>query len=257
MGWFRVGSAQVTTTVLVTALAALGALVAALVPPVAAGGVMVVDAVLAGQLWRLLTWPFVEPFALWTVITLLLFWYFGKLLEDELGHRRMATFLAGLWAIVTASHCFAGLVLPGTSYLMGLRDLELILILLFIAESPTRPFFFRIPAWVIGVVILLLQLLPLVTDGNLGAILGLVLALLGGALWARSNGLLRGVSWLPARRRRPARRRPARPSRQQRRAHSDAERLDALLDKINAQGMDALSKRERAELTKLSERRRR
>lgn len=264
MVWFRIGSLRVTTTVFVAIAAAVGSLVSIFVGPLYYFGAMMPKPVLAGQVWRLVTWPFVEPFSIWTVVSIAIFWYFGKLIEEELGRNKMASFLAGLWGIVTATYFFAGLLLPGYAALAGISSLELLLILLFIAEAPNRPFFFGIPAWVVGAVLLALQLIPLAATGNLGSLLALAVSLIGAAYWAKRHGLLAGVTWLPGSspRRRQKRNRltvmqPTTSTKAERKARNAEARLDSLLDKINASGMGSLSKAELAELRKLSQRRKR
>lgn len=47
--------------------------------------------------------------------------------------------------------------LPGSTMLMGLSMIQLLIILLFIMEQPNRPFFFGIPAWIIGAILVGLQ----------------------------------------------------------------------------------------------------
>ncbi|MDU7361062.1 MAG: rhomboid family intramembrane serine protease [Propionibacteriaceae bacterium] len=267
MSWFHIGKLQVTTTVLVALIAGIGSLVALFVAPMVYFGAMLSDGVMAGEVWRLVTWPFVEPFGIWTVLSIFFFWYFGNFIEDQLGKVRMARFLVGLWAMVTAAYFVADLLLPGSAPLAGIGLIQLLLILLFIADAPNRPFFFGIPAWVLGAILLGLQLLPMVAAGNLGALAGLVLSLFGAAFWARRFGLLADITWLPGapqrRRRKPAHLRVVqekavtKPTREERKARNAESRLDELLDKINASGMDSLSRSELAELKKLSKNRKR
>lgn len=266
MYWFRIGKLEVTTTVFVALAAGLGSLVALFSRSLTVFGAMFSSAVMRGEVWRLVTWPFVEPFSIWAVLTIFFFWYFGNAIEDQLGKQRMASFLVGLWVIVSLAYLAADLLLPGSAPLAGLGLIQLLLILIFIAEAPNRMFFFRIPAWVFGAIILALQLLPMIAAGNLGALTGLVLSLFGAAVWARRFGLLTQFTWLPGpQRRRPRSRgrlrvveaKPPKPSPAERRQQNAEAKLDALLDKINASGMDSLSKSELAELHKLSKNRKR
>lgn len=263
--WFQLGRLSVTTTVFATLLVAVGTVVGAFAGLVNVTAFLPSLALQQGHLWRLFTWPFVDTVSIWTIITFLIFWYFGTFLEQTLGKERMAWFLVTVWAVTTAAHVVAGILLPASTALYGLRMFQLIILLLFIAESPHRRFFFGIPAWVLGAVILGLQLLSMVSFRDWGGLLGLLLTLFGVAVFARRLGLLSEYSWLPGNpsRERPRQRRPkarnTRPSGRTstKRAPSDEERMDELLAKISAGGIGSLSSRERAELEKLRQRRNR
>ena len=82
--WFRIGELDVTTTVLVSLLCVAGIFVW-----VADSGTLLHLAVLPhdvwnGQIWRLVTWPFVsapDPQFLWTVLRIAIFWWFARDLE--------------------------------------------------------------------------------------------------------------------------------------------------------------------------------
>lgn len=261
--WFRLGRMDVTTTVLVTLLGAVCTVLGAFIPGLLGMTLLVPGLVLGGEVWRLVTWPFVDTIGIWSVLTLAIFWYFGTMVENRLGRRRMAAFLVALWAIITGAHVLAGLVLPGSTVALGLSMFQLVLLLLFIAEEPSRPFFFGIPAWVLGLVIVGLQVLSLISMRNWGALVALALTLALAAVVARQGfGFLSGASWMPSaprvRRPAPAPRVPTRRERVAQQRHADdEERIDELLGKISAGGLHSLSKKERAELEQLRQRRRR
>lgn len=261
MHWFRIGRLEVTTTVLVVLLGAIGTLVGALVPPVLNGAMLHVPELLSGEVWRLVTWPWVDRPILWTILTFFIFWYFGKYLESDLGRDRMMSFLFGLWLILTAAHTVAGLMLPGSTILIGLGMIQLLMILLFIMEQPKRPFFFGIPAWIIGAILIGLEVLNNVAMGNAGGLVALVLSLGGTLLWAQRFGLLTGLPRFaqprPARPKVKAKAKPRRAPRTPERDLSDDERMDQLLDKINASGFDSLTEKERDEMLRITERRQR
>ncbi|WP_297742999.1 rhomboid family intramembrane serine protease [uncultured Tessaracoccus sp.] len=261
MPWFRIGRVDVTTTVLVVLLASIGALIGTVSSAARAAGVLTAPHVFSGEPWRLITWPWIDVLSIWSIFTLVIFWYFGKMLESDLGRDRMASFLVGLWAVVTASHLFASMFLPGSTMLMGLSMIQLLIILLFIMEQPNRPFFFGIPAWIIGAILVGLQVLGLVVRGNAGGLVALLLSLGGGAVWARRYGLLSALPWALPKARAPRAPRPSRaaeapkPTRNQRRARSDEDRLDELLEKISKEGLGSLSRSEHDELLAIRERR--
>lgn len=265
--WFQMGSLSVTTTVFTTLLVALGTVVGAFVGLANTTAFTPALAIQEGQLWRLFTWPFVDTVSIWTIITFLIFWYFGSFLEQTLGKERMAWFLVMVWAVTTVAHVVAGILLPASTVLYGLRMFQLVILLLFIAEAPQRRFFFGIPAWVLGAVILGLQLLSMVSFRDWGGLLGLLLTLFGVAVFARRLGLLSQYDWLPGsptqkrqkqqkRQKRPHAARPARGAASKRHM-SDEERMDELLGKISAGGLHSLTQKERAELEKLRQRRNR
>jgi hypothetical protein len=221
------------------------------------------DAVAAGQVWRFVTWPFATDLSIWTVITLALFWYFGTELERVIGHSRMAWLLVGMWASLTAAYTLVALVLGGGPGLQSLDFIQFLLLLLWIAEYPRRPFFFSIPAWVVGAILVGVRVLGLIAGRDGAGLLSLLISFALVAMVARAVGLLGDYPWIPGRPadgRRPAAHAPRTgraSSRAESRHTSDRDRLDALLDQINAKGLNSLTDAQRRELLKLRERLRR
>lgn len=212
----------------------------------------------AGELWRVFTWPFANTVSLWGVLNLFFFWYFGTDLERQVGRTRMAWLLVGIWASLTVSATLVGLVLSG-QVLAGIGLIQFAVLLLWIAEYPNRPFFFGIPAWVIGLVLIGVQVLDMLAARSAASLLSLLLSLALVAITGRSVGLLNDYPWIPGRapgRQTKARkpRTPRRKTRDQRRRQSDRERLDTLLDQINEGGIHSLTDAERKEMKRLSER---
>ncbi len=261
--WFRIGRLEVTTVVLVVLVAVGFGLAWVAMPSLPATLLYTPEAVAAGEVWRLVTWPFANILDLWTVITLALFWYFGTEIERLIGHARMVWLLLGMWASLTAAYTVVALILGGGGGLAGLGTIEFLLLLLWIAEYPSRPFFFSIPAWVVGAVLVGVQILGLLAARDISGLLSLVFSFVLVAIVARSVGLLAEYAWIPGRvvRGRPVTARAPRMSRsstrQASRHASDRERLDALLDQINAGGLNSLTESQRRELMKLRDRLRR
>ncbi|MGA4669274.1 rhomboid family intramembrane serine protease [Propionibacteriaceae bacterium Y1923] len=258
-GWFRLGRLEVTSTIAVVLLGAIGIVVSAFVPGLTALATFIPSAVLDGQVWRLVTWPWLDQVSLWSLVTLVMLWFFGGDLEREIGRRPMAWLYVGCWAILTVLSLGIGLLLGG-GFMLGLGSIQLLLILLWIADNPRRPFFFGIPAWVIGLVIVAMQLLTMIAVRSIGSLVSLLVSFVLVAILARSLGLLGDYDWIPGKRRArqtlaaaPKKSRQA--ARQERRRTSDAQRIDELLDKINANGIHSLSAAERRELQTLRERR--
>lgn len=286
-GWFRLGSIEVTTTVLIVVLSVLSVVEWAFEGtggPVQSHLALSPDSVVNGQLWQLLTWPVAYPYGvgLFGILAIAFFWYFGTEIESLLGKRRTAWFLGLitvglglLWVGLVELTGISNGILSGAFQLDGINQLELMVLLVFIAEYPNRRFFFNIPGWVIGVVIVALYVLGYVGNRQWLYLLDFLLGLVLTALVARSLGLMSEWSQVP---RVSLQRRPRRPRRRRRGASApagptvvqgpwqpadpppvsrDQAALDALLDKISATGMDSLTDHEREQLLVLRERLRR
>ena len=271
--WFRLGKLDVTSTMLVVLIGAVGVVASAFAPVLYQVGRFVPAEVLQGQVWRAVTWPFVDGISLWTILTLVLLWYFGRDLENQVGRRPMMSLYVALWAILTVVAFVVGLAMGGGA-MAGLRSIQFIVLLLWIAEYPRRPFFFGIPAWVVGAVLVALQVLSYIAIRDLAGLASLVVTFFVAAVVARRFGLLSDLSWLPGRRgsaprirqgggvRAPQAAAPRTPraARAEQKAAarqaSDHERMDALLEKISEQGIHSLTPAERKELEALRERRR-
>ncbi len=273
--WFRVGTLDVSTTVFVTGVSVFTFILYAFSPNFLLSLVLFPDAVRSLQLWRVVTWPFANVDAsLWTVITIFFFWYFGARIEEQLGRAKMARFLVmltlgfGLLAVLISA--------PFGSFqpiLYGLGQIELVILLLFIAENPHMRFFFNIPGWVIAAILVALPIIQMLGNRQGLLLLNLLLGLGLAALMARSMGMLAEYSFVP--KIGGASGGGARPRRQRRKRsgksggggvvagpwagssappNSDRARLDALLDKISEGGMDSLSKSEKEQLQTLRRR---
>ena len=271
--WFRLGKLDVTSTMLVVLIGAVGVVASAFAPVLYQVGRFVPAEVLQGQVWRAVTWPFVDGISLWTILTLVLLWYFGRDLENQVGRRPMMSLYVALWAILTVVAFVVGLAMGGGA-MAGLDSIQFIVLLLWIAENPRRPFFFGIPAWVVGAVLVALQVLSYIAIRDLAGLASLVVTFFVAAVVARRFGLLSDLSWLPGRRgsaprirqgggvRAPQAAAPRTPraARAEQKAAarqaSDHERMDALLEKISEQGIHSLTPAERKELEALRERRR-
>lgn len=277
--WFRIGNVDITTTVLVAALCVASMVVWAIDASLLEPFVLNADKVRRGQVWRLVTWPLVNtPESIWSILTIAIFWYFGRELEGLLGRNRFAWFLV-ITTVVPA--IVASLV---DVDVWGLEFLQLAVLLVFIAEYPQARFFFNIPAWVIGAVIVALQVLVLVGNRDGSGLIFLTVLLATAVLVARSLGLASTLAWIPqiplpafvsgARSSGPRRSAsgkvrggkqrgrtvvegpwaaPPSPAPRPDAAAAQAE-LDELLDKISASGLDSLTPDEKRRLNELSKR---
>ena len=283
--WFRIGEIDIGSAAFLASLCAISVLVYGLGD---AGKrllrrlALIPDDVWSGQVWRLVTWPLANGFdqrLLWTAVAIALLWYFGGRLEEQIGRTRMTVLLAAL--IVLPGIVGAVLDLPQA----GVRSIEIAVLLIFIAEYPTIRFFFGIPAWVLGLVYVVTDLLQISADGTGDQLLFYLTSLVIAALAARAVGMLTaypGIPQLPlpdsltgtrsSGPRRSARGRvrgkgsgkprvvegpwsapstPAVPSPDAAAAQAE---LDGLLDKISESGLDSLSADEKRRLNELSKR---
>jgi len=284
-GWFRVGSVDVTTVLLVTAVSLVSFVVWAFEPPgktIQNHLTLDADAFLHGQVWRLFTWPIAYPhgMGIFDIIAVALFWYFGTEIERQLGRKRMAWFLGLvtvalglLWVALVELTPVSNGIGGGGFALSTLNQLELMVLLVFIAEYPGRRFFFNIPGWVICVVIIGISVLGYLGNRNYLLLLDFVIGLALTAVIARSMGLMAELTWVPNL---AIRRKPKKPKRSRRSTGGqgtvvtgpwnppptppvsrDQAELDALLDKIHAHGMDSLTAQEKDQLLVLRDRLRR
>jgi membrane associated rhomboid family serine protease len=259
--WFRVGSLEVSTVVLVSLLGVASGIAWVVMPSLPNLLFFHPWLVASGEVWRVVTWPLAN--SIWVLITALILWYFGSELERILGRARMLWLILGAWASLTVASTLVTL-LPGLtgSSLAGLDLIQLVILLLWIAEYPNRPFFFGIPAWIFGTIIIAIQALSMIAGRAFGSLLSLVFSLVLVAMMARRFGLLGAYEWIPGRPgARPAAAAPPRTRhvprsevRREQQRMTDREQLDALLDQINDHGIQSLTDAQRRELMRLRDR---
>jgi membrane associated rhomboid family serine protease len=256
--WFRVGRLEITTVMFVILITVASWVAWVIYPPMAQAFAFIPAPTFSGQLWRLATWPLADGLSFIGVLNLFFFWYIGTELEGQIGRRRMAWFLGGVWLALTLAAVVIGLVAPAAVALFGVGLIEFAVLLVWVAENPRRPLFFGIPAWVFGAVLLGIEVLTLMAGRGWGTLLSLLLGLLGVALVAKRQGLLAGVAMVPGKPRapRPARRTASARAEQHQSAKraADRARLDVLLDRINETGLHSLTDAERKELVDLRNR---
>ncbi len=298
--WFRIGEFEVTTTVLVTGIGVLSMFIWALNPNFfnpfyfLTNDIGTIGSVRSGQIWRLATWPLVNEPSIWAVITLAIFWYFGRDVEAMFGRNRFLGFLAAI-TIIPAAIVFIITLIPGVDAFhtasTGMRLIEMGVFAVFVAEHLTARFFFGIRAWVLGLVFLGLDILQFIGIRDWGSLLHELLIVSLSLVLVRSFGFADDLRWvprlaLPGSGRKPSTR-PMRPSVAKRpgvargvkgpkgpkrrggrqaavvagpwagtpmTAGVDHQLLDRLLDKVASGGIDSLSGPERKQLDELSRR---
>ena len=263
--WFSVGTLDVTTTVLVTALCVASLFVWAADVVAWSQTALIPSEVKNFQVWRLITWPLTNDLsgnrAIWNVVSIALFWFFGKEIESQIGRAKFAWTLA----IVTV---VSGLVATGLDVTtFSIRSIEVALFVVFVLQNPRAQMFFGIPAWVLAAVLVGVEVLQYVSD-RVPELIVLLFTTIAATVWSvRSFGLLSNLQWLPQinlgqRTRKPAKRKfsgpvvvhggwPTTPTYTP--MHDQAE-VDRILDKIAAVGMDGLSSDEKKRINDASKR---
>lgn len=304
-GWFRVGTVDITSTFLVLLIWTVTLVVWTVEGPglpVQQWLFLEPSQVLRGELWRVATWPFGHfAFDLVDVLSAAMVGMFGTHLERDSGRKPFGALLVAIVLLLSIGATILSLVIDGGGG-FDLGMLALILLLLFCAEHPRAPFFFGIPAWVIGSVFAAIAILNDIHDRQWLALATLLLCAWFIGLAAYQIGLLRAyprlfrdlafVERFEARQRdrsRPSDRPTKKPKAKRSRGglasklgrqpeaeivemptaprrsvppvvvpdtvNADDLALDALLDKISAGGMDALTDDERRQLDEIRARR--
>ncbi|CAN5162914.1 hypothetical protein BH09ACT11_BH09ACT11_18030 [soil metagenome] len=276
--WFRIGSLDITTSWLMVLVSIAGFVVYAV-----AGSSSTLELNLAlwgdapitqGKVWQFITWPFSHwqtSSVFWDALAVFFLWWFGQELEASLGKVKYLWFLIATTVALGVVMSVMFLVEPFLGgFLASASMLQLMVLLVWIAEGPNRMFMFNIPAWVFGLIIVGLQVVSMMGNGYWGQLLHLFLSLFVVALIAKGFGLLREFSFIPQMRVRrkpklrsvpPRSNLPPTPSKWNPPPTAplgrDEARMNELLDKILDSGQDSLSAAERAELEALRLRRRR
>lgn len=269
--WFRIGALDVTTTVLAIAAVLLSFIVYAVDRATVLRLALLTSEVRDGELWRVLTWPLYNRPSGWAFISLILFFLWGSQIEDLLGRKRMA-WLIGWMTIVPAAILVVATAQPESGG--GMRWIGVAFFLLFAIEFPGVRFFFNIPAWVLALGFVAIDVLGLLGDRFYDDLFLYVLVIGTGVVVMRQFGLaIATASVIPqlwkgsGATRRPAQPRRAKGKRSKaplsvvpdwtspRQSMRDAEaEVNELLDKIARSGMDSLTPEERRRLNDASRR---
>ena len=205
-GWFRLGTLDVTTTALLVGLSMVSWFVYAISPSLLFRGAFVSDLVADGEVWRLVTYPVVNPPVgdlgfLWVVITLAFFWWVGHHVEEQAGRKPYTALILAMTVVpavvvtlIGANNEINGRWSAG-SY--GLVPLALAFLVVFALDNPQVRGFFNLPIWVFAAAYVLLTVLQLV-GGRLWAQLILsLLIIVVGVVGSRQLGMLTGYDVIP------------------------------------------------------------
>lgn len=286
-GWFKVGQVEATTSVLLAAATTVSVVLWVVSKTIFVVPLILTDAAIRGlELWRLVSWPFVNDPDIWIILSIAMVFLVGSDIEREVGRRRYAWMIGAIVVIPAAA---ASLFEPMFTY--GINHMVSALFVVLVLWRPMARTFFDIPLWVIVVLFEVLQLLQLLDARNSASFAGLftfwAVGLIVAALMARSYDLteftqipklpmpqfVTGDPYAKSNRARekaqrgkpkgttPLRRRadkgpapviPIRP--EPRLDRADQADMDALLDKISETGIDSLTPDERRRLDEHSRR---
>jgi Family of unknown function (DUF6576) len=278
-GWFRAGRYDVTTTDLLCVLAVASMFVYGFSRDSFNKLLFTPALVREFELWRLVTWPIATEPDIWPLLGIVFFWLFGQQLEGLFGRNKYLGWVASvtiLPPLILTLLSLADSGLDFTSIEFGLGTLFLGGIWVYAATYPGVRWFDVIPLWGIAAVFTLLNLLQYSGNGQTGKVVFLLIGVAVSLIAGRSLGVAQGwpIPHIPLdgsshrKARRPKQRRSSSPTvvdgpwtrgpapAPPRSGASPADQieLDALLDKIGANGMDSLTSGEKKRLNELSKR---
>jgi hypothetical protein len=284
-GWFRAGRYDVTTTDIVCALAVASMFVYGFGVDRFAKLTFVPAFVRDFEIWRIFTWPIATEPAIWPLLGLVFFWLFGQQLEALFGRGK---FVAWVLTMAIAPALILTLLGPLSTKIdfmqqYGLSTLFLGGIWVYAATYPGVKWFEVIPLWALAAVFTVLNLLQFTGVDATGQTIFLLVSVAVALVAGRSLGLATGwpIPHIPldgSASRKPSRSKKAKPKKQSKGSSgsrvvegpwknapapmppssgpspADQIELDALLDKIGANGMDSLTSAEKQRLNDLSKR---
>ena len=267
--WFRLGSIDVTSTIIVAFLCVVSYFVYAANPAALLHIDLFPFDVKRGQVWRLVTWPLSNQPDIWGAISIAIFWYLGSQIEARLGRVRY------LWLLLLITVGPGALATALNVGVAGVRWIEIPIFVVFVCENPRARFFFGVQAWVLALVIVGIDILQLIGGRSAEVLLVYISSIVIGVLAARSFGMLDELPWVPRikMRKRPNRRRVEPtpsftknkggrpvvvegpwPTTPVYKPMQDQAEVDQILDKIALVGMDGLTSDEKRRLNEASKR---
>ena len=281
-GWFRAGRYDVTTTDILCVLSIASMFVWGLSRSLWQNLPFIPFAVRDFEVWRIVTWPIATEPAIWPLLGIVFFFLFGQQIEALFGREKFFVWVAAVTVIPAISLTLLGTLGARLDVFaeFGLSNLFLGGIWVYAATYPGVKWFEVIPLWALAAVFTVLSLLQFSGTGNTGRILFLLISVGTALVAGRSLGLATGwpIPHLPldgTGQRTPKKTKRSKPTRRSSGPRvvegpwksgpapipppvgpsaADQAELDALLDKIGADGMDSLSATEKQRLNDLSKR---
>jgi membrane associated rhomboid family serine protease len=238
------GGVAVDATTIIVAVLAVSMVVCALAMAVNAAPVVLMfdrDAVLRGQVWRLVSYALVNPPSFFVAVDIFLLFWFGREVEYFLGRR---VFLK-LYALLILAPLPLLLAIPH-SYLAGARSANFAVFIAFAVIYPRAQIFFGIEARWLALGYLAVNVLQALAYHEWSWIIPLLLCSGAAFVFVRyAQG-----QWsfnLPVRQPKLRVIEGGKPQEPQ------AANVDAILEKISKSGMQSLTKQERDQLDKARE----
>jgi hypothetical protein len=284
-GWFRAGNFDVTTTDILCALAVASMFLWGLFRDAWNRLPFAPTLVRDFELWRLVTWPIATEPAIWPLLGIVFFWLFGQQLEALFGRAKFLSWVLALTIVPAVILTVIGPLDRSIDFMVqfGLGSLFLGGIWVYAATYPGVKWFEVIPLWALAAVFTVLNLLQFTGTDQTGQVIFLLVSIAVALVAGRSLGLATGwpIPHLPldgagsSRRPKQKKSKPSRSSGPSKAggvvqgpwknapapmpppsapSAADQIELDALLDKIGANGMDSLTGDEKKRLNDLSKR---
>lgn len=284
-GWFRAGGYDITTTDILCGLSVLSMFLWGLFRNAWIRLPFSPSLVRDFEVWRLVTWPIATEPAIWPLLGIVFFWLFGQQLEALFGRGKFVVWVLALTIVPAFVLTLLGPLDNSIDFMVqfGLSNLFLGGIWVYAATYPGVKWFEVIPLWALAAIFTLLNLLQYTGAGANGQVIFLLVSVVVALVAGRSLGLATGwpIPHIPLDGVASGNGSPKRKSKPKRSAGASSTRgvvqgpwknapapapppaapspadqieLDALLDKIGANGMDSLSGDEKKRLNDLSKR---
>ena len=280
-GGFRAGRYAVTTTDILCVLSSASMFVWGISRSLWQNLPFIPFAVRDFEVWRLVTWPIAAEPAIWPLLGIVFFFLFGQQVEALFGREKFFAWIAAVTLVPAISMTLLGTLGAELDVFaeFGLSNLFLGGIWVYAATYPGVKWFEVVPLWALAAVFTVLSLLQFSGTGNTGRIFFLLISVGTALVAGRSLGLATGwpIPHLPldgAGRRKPKKTKKSKPARGSGPrvvegpwksgpapmpppgvpTAADQAELDALLDKIGADGMESLGPAEKQRLNDLSKR---
>lgn len=198
--WFHIGTFAVTTSALLPFVGAVSMFVYAINKTLLEWLAFEPWLVTGGQVWRLVTWPLPNPPSVWVVLGLILFYFWGSMLETEIGRVRFLRYLVicTILPAVVMSLAMGVLRVTGqgdpvwfsfTSLVGGIRLLGTSLLVVIALIQPSIRFMFGIPIRIAAAVFVGIDVLQLLGDRLWGPLLLELLVIAVAVLTLRTFGM--------------------------------------------------------------------
>jgi membrane associated rhomboid family serine protease len=207
------------------------------------------DVLRHGEIWRCLTYAFVNPPDPWFIIALVMLYIFGRDVEQFLGRRGFVRLYLG-FLLLGPSLLLAAALATGQNFILSHSWANFAVFLAFASLQPNALLLFQIPAKAVAWVFLGLSLLQLLAGRHLPEMF-VLLATAALAYYAMRHGAAPALDLVS--RLRPASRRTPRPRLRVLPRPDDEPAdphrvIDPLLEKISRHGLASLTRREREQL---------